>query len=201
MTPVWLTCWTPSGVSGGAGSGLVFWPLLRAPGVVGPVFLLHPCCLFLGSSYKQVTDGTPGHCFLGPCCLLTQAHHFPFCLNFNVSIIDTQRYVSFRCTAWWFDKFMHDAVPATHGHHKSQHVVTVSLTAFLMLCFSFPWLTHSVTGGLCLPLPWAPFTHPSIPFPLASVRLFPVVTPLLPLLLLQDFIYEQIHIVFVSFFF
>jgi len=92
-----------------------------------------------------------------------------FCLSFSffsfyLSVVDMECYISFRCTTWWFDKFIHYAVLTTS-------VATICpITSllqyhwlFLVLWFLFLWLTHSITGGLYLSLPFTNFAQILLP--------------------------------------
>ena len=74
-------------------------------------------------------------------------------------IIDTQCYISFRCTTW-FNNFI------CYSHQKYSYdlspynTIMTLLAIFLMLDLSSPWLSHSITGSLFLPIPFTNFAHP-----------------------------------------
>lgn len=70
-----------------------------------------------------------------------------------LSLADTQCYLSFRCTAQWFDD----------GHHMCGCHTTLSRTLFPMLRLSLLGLTRFAPGSLVFPLPFTLSAHPSGP--------------------------------------
>ena len=59
-------------------------------------------------------------------------------------------------------------------HLSLYDAITVPLTIFPMLCLLFPWLIHSITGSLYLPLPFTHFAHAPTPAPLTTTSLFSI---------------------------
>ena len=86
---------------------------------------------------------------------------------FNWNMVDTQHHISFRCATWSFNKSVRYAALA-----PSVAAVTVSvpLTVCRVPYLSSPWLTPSITGSLCLPLPFTHFAHPPSLSPLTTRR-------------------------------
>lgn len=82
------------------------------------------------------------------------------CLQFFISsfffLIEVElicnSYISFRFTAQWFDTSVCSAQHKCNYHLLPYNTITTPLSIFPMLCLSFSWLIHSITGGLYLPL-------------------------------------------------
>ena len=93
-----------------------------------------------------------------------------------------QHYVSFRCTALWFDICMcYKKINMMSNNYMLPYKVIyyyILSSMFLMLYVSSPWLTYFIVGGLYYLIPFTYFTHsfPILPSPLANFHLLSVFT-------------------------
>ena len=93
-----------------------------------------------------------------------------------------QHYVSFRCTALWFDICMcYKKINMVSNNYMLPYKVIyyyILPSMCLMLYVSHPWLTYFIVGGLYYLIPFTYFTHsfPILPSPLANFHLLSVFT-------------------------
>ena len=90
--------------------------------------------------------------------------NFKTVLFLFLSTVDTQCYITFRCTT----VIQHLYTLCCYTHRCSCYLslcntITISLLIFPMLCLLFLWFIHSVTGSLYVPFPFTYFAY--TPFP------------------------------------
>lgn len=115
-----------------------------------------------------------------------------FIFFFNLSIADAQCYLSFRCPAEWFSHSVLCCARHKWGSCLSPcNAVPVPSSMFPRLCLSSPWLLHSITGSLYLPVPFTHFAALSTPSPLATTRMFSVFIGLILLFSWKNFYFKK----------
>ena len=99
--------------------------------------------------------------------LSSKIYQFVYYLN----ILDTQCHISFKCTTVEFNKFIPYLRSPQCSYHLFPYIaVIISLTLLFMLGLLFPWLIHSITGRLYLPLLIIHFAQSPTPLPSGNHR-------------------------------
>lgn len=87
---------------------------------------------------------------------------------FNWSKVDTQSHLNYNIV-------IPQVYTLCSAHYKSSYPLAPykanTTTLFPMLGFLFPWLAHSITGSLCIPLPFTHLAQPPTPLPSGNHQL------------------------------